>query len=610
MDVASFVFAAVGFVDQAIKTGTVLKKLIRDYPLVGNTIVSAIVRLEAQKYTLELWHNLWVDKASRRSPGPVDAGLKEIWGERGYFKIIECLGQVNVKFGEAHRILASIDPKSVGAAVHLEATPQPASSPKAASPKSDRASQSLKPPETGIGRQGSKTKKRRWYHRLSSSTTSLSSVTAPDDKTPVEELSEASEERAKLAGDALKLELSPGAKFKWSLSLKDDLRLLLAEIDDWLKQLRNLAQSCEELQGLQSEPTPPASNRMIRTAAKALYAAVLGRSGLQNKGHQVDLKLEREHTKAEYFDGILGHVSYVDETDHSLKFPLLVTDSLGRDQRFLLIAESIRWSTANSASKSLRTATSFSEIVEEFAKASESQGSSSMALPDLDSDSAIILHFVCDTGQHTQDTKQGFSQSSFDEVLVSQSAFDPLMSSWWRLQIACTIAVSVLHLHETGWIPEHLQSTDFHFLSLTENASFDSNPVQPFISHPSEQNPSTSLKTPFDCLKRTTNSSALNAARDERTIALFHNLGIVLFELGRGKRYQEFFPDNEADPNTGTSPQNTPLLGDKALVLEEVEKIPFGRSYRELVKICLEGRLYPSSALTVDSYFQKAVIEK
>ena len=102
----------------------------------------------------------------------------------------------------------------------------------------------------------------------------------------------------------------------------------------------------------------------------------------------------------------------MDETDHSLKFPLLMTDSLGRDHRFLLIAESIRWSTANSASKSLRTATSFSEIVEEFAKASESQGSSSMALPDLDSDSAIILHFVRDTGQHTQDTKQGISQSS------------------------------------------------------------------------------------------------------------------------------------------------------------------------------------------------------
>jgi hypothetical protein len=123
MDVASFLFAAVGFVDQAIKIGTILKKLIRDYPLVGNTIVSAIVRLEVQKYTLELWHNLWVDKASRRSPGPVDSGMKEIWSERGYFKIIECLGQVNVKFGEAHRILAYIDPKSVGAAVHLEAAP-------------------------------------------------------------------------------------------------------------------------------------------------------------------------------------------------------------------------------------------------------------------------------------------------------------------------------------------------------------------------------------------------------------------------------------------------------------------------------------------------------
>lgn len=37
---------------------------VQEYPVVGNTIVNAIVRLEAQKYTLELLHKVWTEKAT------------------------------------------------------------------------------------------------------------------------------------------------------------------------------------------------------------------------------------------------------------------------------------------------------------------------------------------------------------------------------------------------------------------------------------------------------------------------------------------------------------------------------------------------------------------
>ncbi|MCJ1249236.1 hypothetical protein MMC30_006459 [Trapelia coarctata] len=332
MDVVSFVFAALGFVNQAINTGTVLRKLVQDYPTVGNTIVNAIVRLEAQKYTLELWHSIWTEKAIHKYLTSVstEESLKQLWGNQG--------------------ILASIDPASVGSIAHLQRTPGARSDPgsdgsstplqttpgansdltsQASLPGSVSGTLSLRPPEDHLlKRSSSRTKIKRWYHLLTSSTASLSIDSTSRATTLAEKLFTAAQERAQAASDALQVSMTPGTKFKWSLSLKDDLRLRLGELDDWLTRLQKLAESCEERQTmLQSESITSVSSSVIRNAAKTLYSAVLGKAGGQDK-HRIGLKLEREHTRPEYFDGLLGPVSYIDETGQLLKFPLVVTDSL------------------------------------------------------------------------------------------------------------------------------------------------------------------------------------------------------------------------------------------------------------------------------------------
>jgi len=76
---------------------------------------------------------------------------------------------------------------------------------------------------------------------------------------------------------------------------------------------------------------------------------------------------------------------------------------------------------------------------------------------------------------------------------------------------------------------------------------------------------------------------------------LFHRLGIVLFELGRGVQHREIFKKGEQSESE---------------VLAEIEKIQFGRPYRDLVKVCLTGSLYATSAINIDRHFDRAVVEK
>lgn len=119
MDVAAFVFAALGFVEQAIKAGILLRQVSSNYSTTGRAIHSIEVRLKAQKYTLELWHNIWIQKAKKvSSVDPfmeveTDVELRGIWGEEGYRAILECLAQVNVKLGQASRTLQTVDTTSL-----------------------------------------------------------------------------------------------------------------------------------------------------------------------------------------------------------------------------------------------------------------------------------------------------------------------------------------------------------------------------------------------------------------------------------------------------------------------------------------------------------------
>jgi len=81
--------------------------------------------------------------------------------------------------------------------------------------------------------------------------------------------------------------------------------------------------------------------------------------------------------------------------------------------------------------------------------------------------------------------------------------------------------------------------------------------------------------------------------------SLFHSLGIVLFELGHGKIYSEQL-------SLGNSKTNV----DKAVLIKEIDKIPFGRAYRDVIKTCLTGNIYRTMGSSVDSQFNKIVLER
>ncbi|KAF2731513.1 hypothetical protein EJ04DRAFT_579067 [Polyplosphaeria fusca] len=114
-------------------------------------------------------------------------------------------------------------------------------------------------------------------------------------------------------------------------------------------------------------------------------------------------------------------------------------------------------------------------------------------------------------------------------------------------------------------------------------------------------------QTPFDCLKAAGDPVSFLGARDQRLATLFYRLGIVLFELGRGVDYRSVV--GRGEEFAGLRPEDVDMLR-KSRVMEEIEKIPFGRSYADLVKVCLTGRLYATSLMDVDRRFNEAVVER
>ena len=69
----------------------------------------------------------------------------------------------------------------------------------------------------------------------------------------------------------------------------------------------------------------------------------------------------------------------------------------------------------------------------------------------------------------------------------------------------------------------------------------------------------------------------------------------MLFELGRGIQHRDVVKSNS--PSEGE-------------VLEQIEKIHFGRIYRDLVKVCLTESLYATSEINIDTQFNRVVVEK
>ncbi|CAD6593933.1 MAG: hypothetical protein ASARMPRED_008230 [Alectoria sarmentosa] len=640
MEVAGIVFAALGFVNQAINTGTFLSKLSRDVPEVGMRIVSATTRLEAQQYTLQLWHKKWAYRAEslrQSTTGAVDQEelYKTIWGGQGYAMIIQCLAQSSVKLGEAQRTLSLIDPDSIASTRQTG----PASDPKSpSSPVADRTLPvtSLDQEPATTERQGkassrlfssSATLKKKaqapdadtsrlpWYRRRrsvnkSSQTSRSASHTEP--KSPRAVVS-AAEERNRLTAEALQLRLGPGTKIKWSITLKEDIRSLLREIDEWLNKLQSLADQCEEqrdLVDIQLYSNP----LTVRATARALYIA-LPNALFRQTSSRIDFKLERKRANTDYFNHIFGPIPYVDSTNHSFKFPLFAFSR--ESNRFFLVVETIDPKLAPPSPPTipkLEQRASMIDLLAHFSGMEDTESPSSIALSSQDRTNSIIIHSVPNVNTRPQPPAQDLVQCTFYQVLEAQSKTNPLIAGWRRLQLACTIAVSVLHLYQTGWMPEHLESSAFYFFGPPQNQLHETSAASPFIS-PSEEDVSPKEKTPFDCLRRPASLHYLFSAREEQVAALLHQLGIVLFELGRGGQYRTIFSSRDKltpSPCQSLSQVSVSVESQwqKSTVLEEIEKIEFGRSYRELVTLCLTGSLYCNIAVDVESHFNGAIVQK
>jgi len=369
------------------------------------------------------------------------------------------------------------------------------------------------------------------------------------------------------------------------------------DIDDWLALLQNLATQCEAERSAdkgQSANSPSS----IRAAAKELYTA------LRNipSGHDLDFKLEKERADSGYFEQVVGPLEYLDHTNKSFKFPLLISSIKGGEEPFLLLAEAIYSSSMVTPVPPLDKEISFSEIVQSLRDPTQANTRTGTSLLFRSQQTTIVIHGIKGAAASSPTVHETFLRCTFADLLHAEKEtnVDPLLAHSKRLQLACIIAISVLHLYETGWITEHLETNDFHFFGSPDSQYHELTRISPYISSVSLPEKETGrekergLSTPFDCLRRTHLPASLLGSRDERLATLFHRLGIVLFELGRGVQYSEVFKGEEGE-------------GD---VLREIEKIQFGRPYRDLVKVCLTGSLYASSVVNIDSCFDKVVVEK
>ncbi|KAF2494482.1 hypothetical protein BU16DRAFT_589361 [Lophium mytilinum] len=598
MEVAGLVISAIGFVDLAIKNGTTLARLFRDSSQAGKQLVNATQRLEAQKYTLELWQRTWNTKARQRHKDNLEDGFKDLWGEEGCEMALKCLAQLNVKFGEAFRTLRSIDLDNFEGDTSIEKGPSQQSLPPSPMKETSSNSVSRSPSVSGRSSPSSKpqTQKKpesnpRWYKRLSVSDPNgiwkkkrnlsiASTAEGPADETAA---------KTKLAQEVLQQKLSPGTKFKWSISLKEELRSLVNDIDNWLALLQTISTQCETDRTTKSAAgNKPDSSSSIRAAARALYTALQ-----VPNGHNLDFKLEKERADSGYFERVFGPVDYVDQTDRSFKFPLLVSSSKDVEEPFVLLAEAIYSSAITTPVLPLEKTNTFEEIVAAIKTKQLKPNEPPASLLFKSQHTTIVIHGITGATTFSPLIAKAFSRCSFAELLKAQVGVPPLVACWKRLQLACIIAISVLHLYETGWISEQFETNDFYFFGSANSQYDERNGISPYVSALASQ---TDLAaTPFDCLKKNQLPQSLLGARDVRLATLFHRLGIVLFELGRGLQYREIFTDQ------------LPTEGE---VLVEIENIPFGRPYRDLVKVCLTGSLYATSVVNIDSHFNRVVIEQ
>jgi len=198
------------------------------------------------------------------------------------------------------------------------------------------------------------------------------------------------------------------------------------------------------------------------------------------------------------------------------------------------------------------------------------------------------------------------SRISLSQVL-SRLPMGSLSSYRNRLMMASTICRNVIELYESGLFPFDLSSETLHaFEPSFSRAHFGDSKAETLfvpVTDTNKNGAAVQAPSPFDAIHRQYEQALIS--NEARVSLLFHRLGIVLFELGRGRSAHSIFAAGYFTPHAYRQHGTTATM-----VFGEIDKICFGRPYREVVKLCLTGTLYVSVVTDVSGGFNRLVVEK
>jgi hypothetical protein len=183
---------------------------------------------------------------------------------------------------------------------------------------------------------------------------------------------------------------------------------------------------------------------------------------------------------------------------------------------------------------------------------------------------------------------ESWSISSLRAVLE-----DPQFAQQERLQLAITLASSVLQLHETPWLEESWGKDSIFFLNRTGKTQYD----QPFVSyHINHAILSSASAVP----------SQINCVIRNQTL---YALGVALIELYYRKPIAELHQDADGAQNTGDAFLDLVTEFRTADRLAEALLSEAGAKYSDAVRRCIRCDFDQRASSLEDAKFQKAVYQ-
>jgi len=394
------------------------------------------------------------------------------------------------------------------------------------------------------------------------------------------------------------------------------MRQVLADIDDWLKRIKDLAKEYENSHGTQPEiSTTRGRSRSTSSSVSfrigntfpsrvrehgkilhhALTHALRGNLGLF-------LRLERNHMDPASFEQFASRPSYLEDEGKTSKFLVLVSDNESSTP-YLLLAH-VYPNALGQAIPGLNTTNyrtiSLHQNLHDILDGLEPNRSTGRSTPVAieEEGKVIVLHRVRrNIEKLPRSPPSPHSPSIFDLApKLYGSQLEILNSYKKRLSMATSIAHSVLQLQETGWLPQHLSLNDLYYHAGPKSIDAWISPLKPGSYE----------TTPFECIRHPKYSRQLTNERDRHLSATYHRLGIALLELGHGSSYQQIL-DSKNDDN-GNDQQR---LGN---IQTAINTINLGRSYQDVVRLCLTGRLLQGRDdglnVDIDRVFDEMVLQK